>query len=255
MLIVIVCIGLLAAALIPRFTYAVIRVRHTKRLTDLRQIAWAVQIYQNEHGWKVPAESMMSVDQMVTWLDKYLVPQYMTYMPLDSLYVPSSFVIWMYDSIDWWIPAWEQPPWYGQTPWVTRQVKAAWSYGYIPLPVNGQANSAFALIAAFIDDPEYANWMIYPNSSYSRNIFINYRDWAYMIYSSGAALEQVVVTEASDMKDVLCDRIDTSVRYSMPMHELQPDGSYTCYPANNDPIAVYWYSTRDNYYRYVYIQQ
>ncbi len=253
MLIVVVTIWLLAAALVPRFTHSVLRARHTKRLTDLRQISSAIQVYQADNGWIVPASSMLTLDQMVTWLDKDLVPRYMTYVPLDSLYVPSSYLIWIYDYIQQWIPAWEQPAWFGQTPWVMRAVKSPWSYWYLPLAVNNQPNTSFALIAAFIEDTEYANWIIYPNSSSSRNIFVYYWWWTYTQYSSWASLTLTTVTEAQGIKDVLCDRIDESVRYAVPASIVQPDWSITCFPANNNPLAVYWYSTRDNYYRYIYI--
>lgn len=243
----------MAAALIPRFTHAVIRVRHTKRLTDLRQISSAVQVYQADNGWLVPETSMLTVDQIVTWLDKYLVPRYITQMPLDSLYVPSSYVVWVYDYIQGWMPAWEQPAWWWQTPWVTREVKAAWSYWFIPLTANNKPNTSFALIAAFIDEPEYANRIIYPNSSSSRNIFVYYWGGTYIQYSSWLSLTLTTVVDSEEMKSVLCDRIDDSIQYGVPASITQADWSITCYPANNNPLAVYWYSTRDNYYRYIYI--
>jgi competence protein ComGC len=251
--IVVVVIWLLVSAIAPKLLQWQMRARHTKRHADLRQIAWWVITYQEDNGWIVPSSSMLSVDAMITWLDKYLVPRYMTLMPLDSLYVPSSYLIWIYDYILQWLPAGEQPAGFWQTPWVSRQVKAPWSFGYIPLSLNGKPNTSFALIAAFIEEPEYANWIIYPNGGSARNILVYYGAGTYTQISSWAWLTLTTLTDAVEMKTALCKRINTSTAYTVPAHIWEADGSATCYPANNNPLAVYWYSTRDNYYRFIYI--
>ncbi len=253
LVIIVVVIWMLAAAVAPKLTQWQLRARHTKRNTDLRQIAWWVIVYQGDNGWIVPKESMLTIDSMITGLDDYLVPKYISTMPVDSLYVPSSYLIWIYDYIQWRMPAGEQPAWFGQTPWVSRQVKAPWSFGYIPLSQNGTPNTSFALISAFIDEPVYANWITYPAGWSARNIYIYYWAGTYTLISSWASLTQVVLTDAVTLKESLCKRINTNTAYNMPAHIWQPDWTATCYPANNNPLAVYWYSTRDNYYRFIYI--
>lgn len=50
MLIVIVIIGILAAALIPRLTGLQARARDTARTADLRNIATAVELYHVDNG-------------------------------------------------------------------------------------------------------------------------------------------------------------------------------------------------------------
>jgi len=51
MLIVVVIIGILAAALIPRLQSVQARARDTKRKADLHQIATAMEIYKEDNGW------------------------------------------------------------------------------------------------------------------------------------------------------------------------------------------------------------
>ncbi|MEI7477635.1 MAG: prepilin-type N-terminal cleavage/methylation domain-containing protein [bacterium] len=50
MLIVVVIIGILAAALIPRLASVQARARDTKRKADLHQIGVALGIYKQDHG-------------------------------------------------------------------------------------------------------------------------------------------------------------------------------------------------------------
>ncbi|MEI7478298.1 MAG: type II secretion system protein [bacterium] len=50
MLIVVVIIGILAAALIPRLQSVQARARDTKRKADLHQIGTALAIYKEDHG-------------------------------------------------------------------------------------------------------------------------------------------------------------------------------------------------------------
>jgi len=51
MLIVVVIIGILAAALIPRLQPVQARARDTKRKADLHQIGTALEIYKEDNGW------------------------------------------------------------------------------------------------------------------------------------------------------------------------------------------------------------
>lgn len=53
MLIVVVIIGILAAALVPKITGYMERTRDLKRQTDLRNIAFAVEMYRNDY-WELP---------------------------------------------------------------------------------------------------------------------------------------------------------------------------------------------------------
>ncbi|MEI7477027.1 MAG: prepilin-type N-terminal cleavage/methylation domain-containing protein [bacterium] len=50
MLIVVVIIGILAAALIPRLQSVQARARDTKRVADLHQIGTAMEIYKEDNG-------------------------------------------------------------------------------------------------------------------------------------------------------------------------------------------------------------
>lgn len=50
MLIVVIIIGILSVALLPRLTGYMAKTRDTKRQADLRNIAAAIKMYKNEHG-------------------------------------------------------------------------------------------------------------------------------------------------------------------------------------------------------------
>lgn len=53
MLIVVIIIGILAAAIVPRLTGVMARSRDTKRIADLRTIWTAIQMYKDMH-WEFP---------------------------------------------------------------------------------------------------------------------------------------------------------------------------------------------------------
>ena len=57
MLIVIVIIGILAAALVPRLQDVQSRARDTKRKADIAQITNAILIYNTDNGGKYPQAS------------------------------------------------------------------------------------------------------------------------------------------------------------------------------------------------------
>ena len=76
MLIVIVIIGILAAALIPKLTGLQARARDTARSADMRNVSSAIEVYALDHGGEYPAASF------VVWntspplkLQNLLVPQ------------------------------------------------------------------------------------------------------------------------------------------------------------------------------------
>ncbi len=50
MLIVIVIIGILAAAIVPKITGVLARARDTQRVADLRNVAMAVENYKMDYG-------------------------------------------------------------------------------------------------------------------------------------------------------------------------------------------------------------
>ncbi|MEI7477575.1 MAG: prepilin-type N-terminal cleavage/methylation domain-containing protein [bacterium] len=106
MLIVVVIIGILAAALIPRLQSVQARARDTKRKADLHQVATALEIYREDNGnFKEFARrdncnlthyiinpgqysSIMRGDptdmQDNTWFAYQVLSKYMTTVPSDS---------------------------------------------------------------------------------------------------------------------------------------------------------------------------
>jgi type II secretion system protein G len=81
MLIVIVIIGLLSRALIPRLTSARARANDTARKADLRQIATALTMYQMDKG-NYPDGNAIAWDTNST-ANKTLLQKYIPTMPRD----------------------------------------------------------------------------------------------------------------------------------------------------------------------------
>ena len=75
MLIVIVIIGILAAALLPRLTNARARANDLARKANLRQIATALMMYQSDKGsfpnWNPDTSSINTIDLWITYLQNY----------------------------------------------------------------------------------------------------------------------------------------------------------------------------------------
>ena len=255
MAMVVLLVWLMAAATVPRVMNTKLRADNTKRFVDLRLIGWWVITYQNERWGVVPEESMTTIDKVQTWLDTYLVPQYITSMPLDPMQDATLYNIWIFDYIYWWIAAWQDPApgSGGWAPWVTRPIDSIWAYWYVPLTVNSNTDTTFALMA-MVDSPEYANRIFYPAPFWnSRDLFVYYGAWTYTYISTWASLTKTLLTNAIDIKNSLCDKVDISSSYNYPAHIMQANWRYTCYPANNNPIAAYWYNNRDSFLRMVYI--
>ena len=126
MLIVIVIIGILIAALLPRMQAAQWRARDVARKTALSQVQSAIVTYQGDHG-KWPGMDL-SWKKATDWigLDKIvdeLIGAWMTNVPVDPL--DGAKVEWLSSS----------------------EEIADWNYGYIVMTRNGTEKAWFALMA------------------------------------------------------------------------------------------------------------
>jgi len=130
MLIVIVIIGILIAALLPRMQAAQGRARDVARKTALSQVQSAIVTYQGDHG-KWPgmgsgAETWIGLDV----ISDELISAWMTNVPVDPL--DGTTLAWLDGS----------------------ESITAWQYGYIVMQRNGTSNAWFALMAK----TEVAGW-------------------------------------------------------------------------------------------------
>ncbi len=125
MLIVIVIIGILAAALIPRLSSARGRANDTARKAILSQVAAALVSHQIDKGY-FPGTcgdlELASVWLLVAWLDS---------IPLD----PANSMVNYFSG-----------------------AMTAWQYGYCAIEKNGQANGGFVL-AAVSETEGWANYV------------------------------------------------------------------------------------------------
>lgn len=127
MLIVIVIIGILIAALLPRMQAAQGRARDVARKTALSQVQSAIVTYQGDHGrWPGMAEA--DSPKASAWIsldaiEDELLSAWMTNVPVDPLEGTTvSWLIW------------------GET-------MTATNYWYLVMTRNGTANAWFALMA------------------------------------------------------------------------------------------------------------
>lgn len=116
MLIVVVIIGILAAALLPRLTWAQERARDTARQWHLSQISTALGTYQSDN-WAYPDANCIDT----LWAN-VLIPKYIKSLPKD-------------------------PQEKRVTHWTVDNWCGSWNYAYTPMIRNGATAWWFVLIA------------------------------------------------------------------------------------------------------------
>lgn len=137
MLIVIVIIGILAAALIPRFSQARERANDTARKAHLQQVAAVLVAYQIDRG--VYPETAWPLSA----IEDDLVRAGLSSVPNDPV-SSREFTAIEYDS--------------------ACNVSPAWEYLYTPIRVRGVNNAGFAL-AAGTQTEGWSNWIFDENDS------------------------------------------------------------------------------------------
>lgn len=141
MLIVIVIIGILIAALMPRMSAAQGRARDVARKTALSQIQSAIVTYQWDH-WSWPQENSaiawmaISIDTSSAGIGQDLAGAWMSSIPKDPL-GDSSFK-WLKGATD---------------------TIGSWQYGYIVTKKNWTAKWWFVLMAK-TEVPWWSNWVV-----------------------------------------------------------------------------------------------
>ncbi len=97
MLIVIVIIGILAAALVPRLTSIQERARDTKRKTDLKTIYNANEIHKLDYGYYANSGAFIYSSTVSTWMTG-LAGTYLTSVPVDPINITLAwFSTWAYN--------------------------------------------------------------------------------------------------------------------------------------------------------------
>jgi type II secretion system protein G len=143
MLIVIVIIGILASALIPRLTSVQWKARDTSRKTALSQIGAALSIYQTDYG------SFPATGGNIIALYSGDLSNYMQSIPKDPGNKAFSGVA---TSAAPTVCVWGN----------------AWEYQYAPLRRAWSDNQAFALVAA-TEDGGWSNWLAAAGSGNNTN--------------------------------------------------------------------------------------
>ena len=158
MLIVVIIVGILSAAILPRLTGYMARTRDLKRQADLRNIAAAINMYQsnkgtrpevyNKNGQLFPQIDFKSAGRATQLL---WIKEYINEIPKD----PSNLFVWNIlkpRHIEWFI--------------TKNYLLDKWDYLYISTRSNEETKIPdWALLFAKVETPEYANYIrIYPDT-------------------------------------------------------------------------------------------
>lgn len=144
MLIVVVIIGILAAALIPRLQTVQARARDTKRKADVTQIGSALAVYGSDNGNFLNLSGVTSSTGGVSGLRTYLVQNasYLTEIPNDL------------NQSAWWL---------GQVgngiSGTLNTTIAQGLYGFTVLTRNAISNAAIIVVARTETDGSLSNWV------------------------------------------------------------------------------------------------
>lgn len=139
MLIVVVIIGILIAALVPRLMWAQEKARDVARGTSVWQIHTALNLYYETKGAFPDSTWGVALTCAWTWFGEVL-KQYLTDVPRDPL---STRVAYWTVATNW---CWE-----------------SWMFGYLPLTNQGSANGWFVLIANTEAIWKTSNWVLQNN--------------------------------------------------------------------------------------------
>ena len=138
MLIVIVIIGILIAALLPRMSAAQWRARDVARKTALSQIQSAIVVYQGDKGARPHMEDDAS-PKATEWMDVSEMSQKLLWAGMNS------------------IP--KDPLSTTTFKWIWNGTWAAWEYRYIVTKKNGTDNAWFVLMAK-TEVEWWSNWVV-----------------------------------------------------------------------------------------------
>jgi len=117
MLIVVIIIGILMAALLPKLTWAQAKARDVARQTALSQISTALTMYFND-SWKYPDAASWCTSDLSS---NTTFQRYMPEIPKD----PQTKRVTYWTTSNW----------------------CKWVFGYLPIKNKGAENSAFVLVA------------------------------------------------------------------------------------------------------------
>jgi len=156
MLIVVVIIGILAAALIPRLQTVQARARDTKRKADVTQIGSALAVYGSDNGNFSGLQNAWNTSAITGQLREYLVvnASYMTEMPND---LNSSL----------WSLGYVGSGASGSAAITTMSGTAAGTYGFTTLTRTAISNAALVVVARTETDGSLSNWVNAATGTYS----------------------------------------------------------------------------------------
>ena len=162
MLIVVIIVGILSAAILPRLTGYMARTRDLKRQADLRNIAAAINMYQsnkgtrpevyNKNGQPFPRIDFKSAGRATQLL---WIKEYINEIPKD----PSNLFVWNI------LARLHIGHFITDRHWLDK-----WDYLYISTRSNeNETIPNWALLFAKVETPEYANYIrVYPD-----NVFVD----------------------------------------------------------------------------------
>lgn len=195
MLIVVVIIGILASALIPRLTWAQERARDTARKWNLNQLQAALNTYFSDNGmfpWDFDTNNISDIRSEI-------VPQYMKSIPEDPQKTRKTLLVITNTNADCDSDA----------------ASPEWQYAYAPITRNASIRSGMVVAANVESEWNNANWvrMIgygawdaipwYDTSEVNPDRLNLSDDWC---VSNVDADDPTVNTEAVELEKTVCDQ-------------------------------------------------
>lgn len=184
MLIVVVIIGILAAALIPKLTGAEAKARDAARKANLNQINTALRQFFNDY-WAYPGtgNTTLSIDN-VSW---DIAPKYITSLPTDPQAQRTVAAIYNWSAVGSWTS--------GQ-------------FGYTPMRRNWATAAWFVLLANTESQWQSSNW-VFDSSVTSLSAWWNWQS------SLQAGAIDGLNTEASELERTTCKMVNLAAADSL----------------------------------------
>lgn len=157
-LIVVVIIGILSSALLPRLQGCLAKTRDLKRQADLRNIAAAIELYKNEHG-EVPvlwneswpfSGDLIDMNRRYAWSASNLawaLGDYLAFIPVDS---NKNINVWNIITTKW-----------NHRQLLERYYYRKWEYLYLASKNSDNAKVASrGILIAKVENPIFANYVL-----------------------------------------------------------------------------------------------
>lgn len=226
MLIVVVIIGILAWAILPKLSWVIARSRDTQRIADLRNIGTAVAMYAERH-WEYPILDCANNDRYckLRWNASHLKNKLSQYIK-DIPHNPKKNQM---VEIHVWYQMHKQTPMTRVSNWRGGYSLTAGEYLYQVMSKNKVLNAA-AILVSRMETPDLANYVLAKPTATNRE---HPWEWGWLdtIRTLGWVWQNASIEEISTL--YLCSEIN---KWAEAKREKKADWSYLCTYTDEDQL-------------------